>query len=124
MVLNFRPNCLNPVYNETFDLALPVSSVDDPLKQLVLKVYDQDFGHDDLMGSIRLPLPMLEMSGKSVQYTCLILHHSENGHTISSVDAAKLNLKLSEQANQIYQLERKLVSMAKGTFHTGLMMIF
>ena len=80
-------------------------------KQLVMKVYDQDIGHSELMGSIRLPLPMLDLSGKSVQYTCLILHHSNKGHTISSLDAAKLNLKLSEQANQIYQLELKIVSV-------------
>jgi hypothetical protein len=108
-----KPNCLNPTFNETFDLPMYNKDLNDPATELVLKALDQDFGSDDLIGVVRLPVVLLDLSGTSSMYTCLILHDiKRNGNSsgLSHLDAAKLNLKLSEQASQIYDLELKLVS--------------
>jgi hypothetical protein len=45
----------------------------DPATELVLKALDQDFGNDDLIGVVRLPVALLDLSGRSSRYKSFIL---------------------------------------------------
>jgi hypothetical protein len=83
-------------------------------KDLVLKVMDSDYPlQDELIGVIRLPLTGLDLGFSSGrQHTCLILHEKGKrggggSGTIHPADAAKLNLKISHQAEEIGKLQLK-----------------
>ena len=82
-------------------------------KDLVLKVMDSDTPlQDELIGMVRIPLHHLKLESNPSPrlFTCLILHEKEkNGKiSLSPGDGAKLNLKVSQQAQKIYDLEVKL----------------
>lgn len=108
-----KANCLNPTFNETAELKWIQSDKSD--KDLVLKVMDSDFPlQDELIGVIRLPVNSLGLSTKTKTFTCLILHEKEKktkGHALSYADAAKFNLKISQQANDLYELELALKNL-------------
>ncbi len=79
---------------------------------------DSDYPlQDELIGVIRLPLAGLDLGFSSGrQHTCLILHEKttlsgdgcRRGSSIHPADAAKLNLKISRQAEEIGELQSKL----------------
>ena len=86
-------------------------------KYLMLKILDSDYPqHDELIGKIRLPLSGLNLTSSSRQHTCLILHEKkkryisagEESDFLGPNDAAKLNLKISQQAEENYELNVKL----------------
>ena len=69
-------------------------------------MWDYDFANaDDLIGSISLPISMLDLTEDGKTYTCLILKDQELIH----FDAARLNLTISDQAIEIQKLEKRLV---------------
>lgn len=127
-VTSVKSGCLNPTFNETSELALKPDEVDSA--ELVVKVLDSDFPlQDELIGTVRLPLSSAlardrrQSRGQDVggfrcdrdammqmqQHTCLILHDKvKNRHTLTAADAAKLNLKVSRQCQQIYGLQLEL----------------
>ena len=99
---------LNPTFNET--AVLPLDSKDIEEGELIIKVLDSDFPlQDELIGIIRLPLNALDLSTSRKQYTCLILHDKgKNRSVMSSLDAAKLNLKISHQTQEFLDLQNQL----------------
>ena len=113
--------CLNPVFNEAAEI--PLASDDVETGELVIKVMDCDFGcQDELIGTIRLPLGYLGISSVSKEHACLILHDTKGeegliegegkllGHQLSNNDVAVLQLKISEQASKIYDIQLLLKS--------------
>lgn len=74
---------------------------------------DSDYPlQDELIGIIRLPLSALDLTFSSRQYTCLILHEKQkdgNAKSLSNADAAKLNLKISQQAQDLYEAKIKVI---------------
>lgn len=100
---------LNPTFNETFILPLDLKDIEEG--ELMIKVLDSDFPlQDELIGIIRLPLNALELSSLPKQHTCLILHEKgkNSRHVMSSLDAAKLNLKISHQTQEVLDLQSQL----------------
>ena len=100
---------LNPTFNETFILPLEAKDIDEG--ELMIKVLDSDFPlQDELIGIIRLPLNALELSTSPKHHTCLILHEKgkNSRHMMSSLDAAKLNLKISHQTQELLDLQAQL----------------
>ena len=70
---------------------------------------DSDYPlQDELIGIVRLPLSGLELGRSSHQYTCLILHEKHKDGNDGNADASKMNLKISKQANEIYEADLKL----------------
>ena len=109
-----KTKCLNPIFNQSFDFVLSESVWNDPQSALLLKLKDKDIGTaDDLIGIVRIPLDMLDL--KQIKtYNCLLLDHGKskgNNDIISSADAAKLNLKISELTGTVYDLEQQNVSL-------------
>ena len=108
--------CLSPVFNETAEIPLATSDVENG--ELVIKVMDCDFGcQDELIGTIRLPLGYLGISSIPKEHACLILHDTKGdeglvedegkllSHQLSYNDVAVLQLKISEQASKIYDIQ-------------------
>ena len=103
---------LNPTFNETFIMTLEAKDIDEG--ELMIKVLDSDFPlQDELIGIIRLPLNALELSNSQKHHTCLILHEKgkNSRHMMSSLDAAKLNLKISHQTQEVLDLQAQLRSI-------------
>ena len=79
----------------------------------MLKLYDKDLGMlpcDDLMGLINLPLNLLDLSQESGKlYTCLIGHDSKDEKVTK--DTARMNLKISAQSAEIFNLKLEMVSI-------------
>jgi len=118
---SIKTTCLNPVFNETAEI--PLESDDVETGELVIKVMDCDYDcQDELIGTIRLPLSYLGISAVYKEHTCLILHDTMGeeglvtgesrllGHQLSTNDVAVLQLKISEQASQIYNMQLLLKS--------------
>ena len=118
---SIKPNCLNPIFNETSELPLLVDDVE--TGELVIKVMDSDCEcQDEMIGTVRLPLSYLSLSSDSKEHTCLILHDKEgqeglvedkenpHSHQLSSSAAASLQLKISDQASKIYDIQLLLKS--------------
>ena len=104
-----KHNSLNPTFNETAILPLSPNDIDEG--EIVIKVLDSDFPlQDELIGIIRLPLNALDLSLSPKHHTCLILHEKgkNNRHAMSSLDAAKLNLKISHQTQELLDLQAQL----------------
>ena len=102
---------LNPTFNETFPIPLNVDDIDEG--ELMIKVLDSDFPlQDELIGIIRLPLNALELSASPKHHTCLILHEKGKNmrcrNMMSSQCAAKLNLKISHQTQELLDLQAQL----------------
>ena len=102
---------LNPTFNETFPIPLNVNDIDEG--ELMIKVLDSDFPlQDELIGIIRLPLNALELSTSPKHHTCLILHEKGKNmicrNMMSSQCAAKLNLKISHQTQELLDLQAQL----------------
>ena len=102
---------LNPTFNETFPIPLNVNDIDEG--ELMIKVLDSDFPlQDELIGIIRLPLNALELSASPKHHTCLILHEKGKNmicrNMMSSQCAAKLNLKISHQTQELLDLQAQL----------------
>ena len=79
----------------------------------MIKVLDSDFPlQDELIGIIRLPLNALELSASPKHHTCLILHEKGKNmicrNMMSSQCAAKLNLKISHQTQELLDLQAQL----------------
>ena len=110
---SIKPNSLNPTFNETVEF--PATSHDIEMGELVMKVMDSDFPMaDELIGIIRLPLRSLDLSVNSKQHTGLILHDKvRNRHELTALDAAKLNLKISQKERQLEELRNKINENAK-----------
>ena len=113
--------CLSAIFDESADIPLEMDDID--TGELVIKVMDCDFDlHDEIIGTIRLPLSYLQISSISKQHTCLILHdnNGEDGpvgekpklerHRLSVSTAAALQLEISSQASKIYDLQLALKS--------------
>ena len=118
---SIKPGCLNPIYYEIAELPLLVDDV--KTGELVIKVMDNDVEFsDELIGTIRLPLNHLRLSSLPKEHTCLILHDTKGqeglvgdkdcpqGHQLSWSAAASLQLKISNQASKIYDMEVLLKS--------------
>ena len=116
-----KNECLSAIFNESADIPLELDDIN--TGELVIKVMDCDFDlHDEVIGTIRLPLSYLEISSISKQHTCLILHdiNGEEGlvgekqklapHRMSTSTAAALQLEISSQASKIYDLQLVLKS--------------
>ena len=103
-----KPNSLNPTFNETEEL--PIRYSDIATTDLVLKVMDSDFPQpDELIGIIRLPLRSLDLTTRSKQYSCLLLHDKiRNREELTALDAAKLNLRISRNEQQLDALRREI----------------
>eukprot|EP00094_Tigriopus_californicus_P000452 TCALIF_00439-PB protein Name:"Similar to MRC1 Macrophage mannose receptor 1 (Homo sapiens)" AED:0.06 eAED:0.07 QI:7/0.88/0.83/1/0.74/0.69/36/84/3089 len=102
----------NPTFNETADL--PLKEAEIMHKDLILKVIDSDYPlQDELIGIIRVPLSQVDLlQPVAKHYTCLIINQSDNNGqvTLNSDDSALMNLRISEQNTQIYDLEVRLKS--------------
>eukprot|EP00095_Tigriopus_kingsejongensis_P007350 maker-scaffold589_size129586-snap-gene-0.41 protein:Tk07350 transcript:maker-scaffold589_size129586-snap-gene-0.41-mRNA-1 annotation:"cre-snt-3 protein" len=108
---SIKHKCRNPTFNENVDFPLKMSAIAD--KDLVIKVMDSDYPlQDDLIGIIRIPLAQIDLKLSPQLYTCLVVSQTEKDGivTLSSDDAALMNLRISEQTNHIYDLEVKLQS--------------
>ena len=69
---------------------------------------------DDLIGVINLPLNLLDLSQESGKlYTCLIGHDSDNEKVTN--DTARMNLKISAQSSEIFNLKLEMVSFCVST---------
>ena len=104
-----KHNSLNPTFNETAILPLSPNDIDEG--EIVIKVLDSDFPlQDELIGIIRLPLNALDLAPSPKHHTCLILHEKgkNNRNAMSSLDAAKLNLKISHQTQELLDLQAQL----------------
>ena len=103
-----KPHCLNPTFNETEEFSVKPSEIEN--SDLVLKVMDSDFPQsDELIGIIRLPLRSLEMTTNSKQYSCLLLHDKvRNKEELTALDAAKLNLIISKNEQQLDALRKEI----------------
>ena len=102
-------NSLNPTFNETASLPLDPKDIEEG--EVIIKVLDSDFPlQDELIGIIRLPLNALNLSSSRKQHTCLILHEKgkNNRDVMNSLDAAKLNLKISHQTQEFLDLQAQL----------------
>lgn len=109
-----KQNCLNPLFNESFDFPLTETELNDPSSELVLKIKDQDFASEELIGVVRLPLGLLDLSAKPKAYTCLIVNEVKKSNgSIDLHSAAKLNLKISDQTARIRLLESQLEDTRK-----------
>ena len=99
---------LNPTFNETEEF--PVTPNDIANGDLVLKVMDSDFPMaDELIGIIRLPLRSLDLSINSKPHSCLLSHDKvRNRHELTALDAAKLNLKISQNEQQLEALRKDI----------------
>ena len=65
---------------------------------------------DDLIGVINLPLNLLDLSQESGKlYTCLIGHDSKDEKVTK--DTARMNLKISAQSAEIFNLKLEMVSI-------------
>ena len=103
-----KPHCLNPTFNETEEFPVTPSEIES--SDLVLKVMDSDFPQpDELIGIIRLPLKSLDLTSNSKQYSCLLLHDKiRNKEELTALDAAKLNLRISKNENQLDKLRKDI----------------
>ena len=103
-----KPHCLNPTFNETEELFLTPLEIEN--SDLILKVMDSDFPQtDELIGIIRLPLKSLDLTSDSKQYSCLLLHDKiRNKEELTALDAAKLNLRISKNENQLDKLRKQI----------------
>ena len=109
---SIKPSCTNPIFNEIAELPLQKEDVD--TGELVIKVMDSDFlCQDEMIGNIRLHLSHLNLSKDSAEHTCLILHDTKEylrHQQFSLSDASSLQLKMSEQASKIYEIQLLLKS--------------
>ena len=100
-------------------LADPAAHAD---RDLVLRVMDDDLGQrNEVIGILRLPLSGLDLHGASQsqhgglqQHSCLILHSRDQQRlrsgtvTVSPIDAARLNLKISRLSEEVDDLKCSL----------------
>ena len=107
-VTSIKPHCLNPTFNETEELSLTPEEIVD--SDLVLKVMDSDFPQsDELIGIIRLPLRSLDLTSDCKQYSCLLSHDKiRNRDELTALDAAKLNLRISKNEQQLDTLRKEI----------------
>ena len=106
-----KPDSLNPRFNEVFDFALSQSDLQDKTAELVLRVWDHDFGDDDFIGSIVLPLDVMNLPrviGETISYNCMILPSSSlsasaknSKREVSFHTAARLHVLMSQQSEKI-----------------------
>lgn len=107
---SIKSKCRNPTFNESVDFPLKESEIMN--KDLILKVMDSDYPlQDELIGIIRVPLSQVDLlKPVAKHYSCLIVNQSEDRGlvTLNSDDAALMNLKISDQNAQIYDLQVRL----------------
>ena len=107
-ITSIKTHCLNPTFNETEEFFITPDDMSE--KDLVLKVMDSDFPQsDELIGIIRLPLKSLGLSDHAKNFSCLISHDKiRNRHELTALDAAKLNLKISENEEELEALRKEI----------------
>ena len=104
-----KSQSLNPTFNQTFQFPLPEADLARTETDLVLKVFDHDkLKKDDLIGAIIFPLMFLDLSSEVI-YNCFIVQDDPKTHGMSRLDAARLNLMISEQSSTIADLQLRLV---------------
>ena len=110
---SIKPKCLNPTFNEMDEFSLLHCDIEKA--DLVLKVMDSDFPQaDELIGTIRLPIRSLNLSNEAKHYSCLILHDKlRNRHELTALDAAKLNIKISKNEQQLELLRNELAKASE-----------
>lgn len=110
---SIKPKCLNPTFNEMDEFSLLPGDIEKA--DLVLKVMDSDFPQaDELIGTIRLPIRSLNLSNEAKHYSCLILHDKlRNRHELTALDAAKLNIKISKNEQQLELLRNELAKASE-----------
>ena len=101
---SIKQDSLNPRFNEAFDFDLKQSDLHSKTAELVLSVWDQDFGQDDFIGSIVLPLDVMNLPrviDETISYNCMILPPSSAGsrtkREVSFRTVARLHILMSQQ---------------------------